>query len=199
MKKRILLAAAILAVLAIALGAFYGGSSRDGDPQNGGPSNEAADASGSQQGEGYGFGRIEAFTATDLQGNVVSEDIFRENDVTFVNYWATWCGPCRDEMPDFQALYDAYGDRVGFITVVQDSAESQESADFAAELSDEYLSFCTNLNPEENLVEALTSGYVPTSALVDKDGYLLMDLMVGALGAGYAEYIEQALEMVGGK
>lgn len=38
-------------------------------------------------------------------------------EVIFVNYWATWCPPCRKEMPSIQSLYDKYGEKVKFVTV----------------------------------------------------------------------------------
>ncbi|MCA9971803.1 MAG: TlpA family protein disulfide reductase [Anaerolineales bacterium] len=49
------------------------------------------------------------FTALDLAGNVVHLSDFRGQTV-MINFWATWCPPCRRELPDFQAAYQAYQD-----------------------------------------------------------------------------------------
>ncbi|MDO5510055.1 MAG: TlpA disulfide reductase family protein [Weeksellaceae bacterium] len=38
-------------------------------------------------------------------------------EVVFINFWGSWCGPCRMEMPSIQALYDNYGDKVKFVTI----------------------------------------------------------------------------------
>ena len=42
--------------------------------------------------------------------------------VVFINYWATWCPPCRAEMPDIQALYDDYKDKVEFVFITNEKA-----------------------------------------------------------------------------
>lgn len=47
---------------------------------------------------------------TDTLGNVVTSDIFAKYQLTLVNFWATWCLPCREEMPYFEKLYKQYED-----------------------------------------------------------------------------------------
>lgn len=55
------------------------------------------------------------FTIKDLQGNVVDFNQFKGKTV-FLNLWATWCGPCRAEMPSIQNLYDKVNkDKVVFV------------------------------------------------------------------------------------
>lgn len=140
----------------------------------------------------YGFGRIAEFSTSDMNDNTVTNDIFSQNKLTFINYWATWCGPCRDELPDFQPLYDKYGDDITFVTVIDDGVNN----DAANELVDEYLSFCINILPTENLLKALSTGYVPTSIIVDRDGNLVFEQIIGAKGDEYAQYLDLALETV---
>jgi thiol-disulfide isomerase/thioredoxin len=90
-----------------------------------------------RSGFGFGFGAAcPAATAAkpshgeadyDWQLQVVGEDetalhVFR-NRVIFVNVWATWCGPCREEMPSIQSLYNTLGNEVAFVVV----SEEEES------------------------------------------------------------------------
>jgi thiol-disulfide isomerase/thioredoxin len=43
-----------------------------------------------------------------------------KGNVIFINFWATWCAPCLEEMPDLQNLYNVYGDKVTFLFVARD-------------------------------------------------------------------------------
>ncbi|MFR3500045.1 MAG: TlpA disulfide reductase family protein, partial [Paraclostridium bifermentans] len=49
---------------------------------------------------------LSGFKTTDLNGNKVTSDLFSKNKLTMVNIWATWCGPCIDEMPEISKLYN---------------------------------------------------------------------------------------------
>ena len=49
---------------------------------------------------------FEDFTAQDLDGNTVDESIFADYEVTMVNLWGTFCGPCLQEMPDLGEISD---------------------------------------------------------------------------------------------
>ena len=55
-------------------------------------------------------------TFYDMEGNAVQLSDFRGKPVV-LNFWASWCGPCKSEMPDFEKAYAEYGDRVHFLMV----------------------------------------------------------------------------------
>jgi len=54
------------------------------------------------------------FTMTDASGRPIQLSSF-QGKPTIVNFWATWCRPCREELPGFQKMYEKYGDRVNFV------------------------------------------------------------------------------------
>jgi thiol-disulfide isomerase/thioredoxin len=57
------------------------------------------------------------------EGTAVSFSEFKD-DVVFLSIWATWCPPCRAEMPNIQQLYEGYGDRVSFVLASQEEPET---------------------------------------------------------------------------
>jgi cytochrome c biogenesis protein CcmG, thiol:disulfide interchange protein DsbE len=81
--------------------------------------------------EGQGQGPLQIgetahdFFAPDLSGNVVALSDFRGQPV-IINFWATWCPPCRVEMPELQAAYEAYQDE-GLVILAVDFQESPET------------------------------------------------------------------------
>ena len=72
--------------------------------------------------------RVADFTVTTWDGQTVSlYDMLEEKDVVLINVWATWCGPCRQEVPAMQAAYEQYGDSVGIIALDAESRDTDEA------------------------------------------------------------------------
>lgn len=69
------------------------------------------------------------FTMTDKDGNEVKLSNFAGKPIV-LNFWASWCGPCQMEMPDFEEMYATYGHEVNFVMVnmTDGSQETVESA-----------------------------------------------------------------------
>jgi len=63
------------------------------------------------------------WTLVDMEKTPVSFREFRD-EVVFLSFWATWCPPCRAEMPNIQHLFEQYGDRVNFILASQEAPET---------------------------------------------------------------------------
>ena len=60
--------------------------------------------------------RAPEFTMTDRDGNEVNFSDFAGKPIV-LNFWASWCGPCQMEMPDFEEMYQMYGQEVEFVMV----------------------------------------------------------------------------------
>lgn len=69
------------------------------------------------------------FTVYDAEGNSYSLSDFQGKPV-ILNFWASWCGPCKAEMPDFEEAYKTYGEDIQFLMVnlTDGSSETVESA-----------------------------------------------------------------------
>jgi peroxiredoxin len=88
--------------------------------------------------------------------------------VVLINLWATWCGPCRKEMPSMEAAYQALKDRGFRIAAISlDEGDSEPVRAFAAELG---LTFDMLQDRSNNSQQAYQAVGVPHSVLVDRDG-----------------------------
>ena len=65
------------------------------------------------------------FSLKDLDGNTVAMSQFIGRPL-LINFWATWCGPCRIEMPELQSVFEEYGDSEDFLILALDQDESAE-------------------------------------------------------------------------
>jgi thiol-disulfide isomerase/thioredoxin len=73
---------------------------------------------------------VATFEARDLDGGRIASDLWRDK-VTLVNFWATWCAPCRAEIPDLIALQEKYRDRLQIVGVSVDEAPAEAVRAFA--------------------------------------------------------------------
>ena len=115
------------------------------------------------------------FETTDLEGNVVkSEELFAAHAVTMVNIWATWCDPCKAEMPELGDLarrIEAERKDAAIVGICYDADEELEACkEILAERNVEYL----NLLPFENMDEQLYLTTLPTTIFVNRDGVILL-------------------------
>ena len=107
-----------------------------------------------------------AFTVTDLDGKTISSDSWR-GKVTIVNFWATWCPPCRAEIPDLITLQEKYRDRLQIIGVSQDETGPDVVRRFAA---DNRMNYPIVMSTPE-LERIFTGIYaLPTSFIIDREG-----------------------------
>ena len=137
--------------------------------------------------------QIGAFDTTDLQGNSVTQDVFQEADLTLVNFWGTFCGPCIREMPELQALAEEYAGRVTVLGVISDMEDLSDSdtKDEAEEITTGQGVKFSNVIPQGSLKDIADSlQFVPTTVIVDKDGNFVGSPVVGADIEGYRKVIE---------
>ena len=108
------------------------------------------------------------FTLSDLQGKSWH---LRElkGKVVLVNFWATWCPPCRKEMPDLQALYDKYKDQ-GFVVL---SISDEEAVKVSPFITERNISYPVLLDPGRKVNEAFVVEGIPKSFVYDREGKLV--------------------------
>ena len=107
------------------------------------------------------------FTLTDLQGKTWHlRDL--KGTIVLVNFWATWCPPCRKEMPDLQALYDKYKDR-GLVVL---SISDEEAAKVSHFITEGGIRYPVLLDPGRKVNDAFAVEGIPKSFVYDRQGKL---------------------------
>jgi thiol-disulfide isomerase/thioredoxin len=125
---------------------------------------------------------------TDLDGRPLSSASWR-GKVTIVNFWATWCPPCRAEIPDLIALQKKYGDRLQIIGISQDEDGPDVVRKFVAQQQMNYPIVMSTPAIEK----AFPGIYaLPTSFIIGPDGKI-MQKHVGMLNAQLTERETRAL------
>jgi len=108
------------------------------------------------------------FTSKTINGEEITLSKLK-GKVVVLNFWATWCPPCRSEMPLFNRVYEKYRDR-GFeiIAISTDSSERQVKK-FIKEFG---IKFPVVMD-KQNLVSKYNVSGLPTSFLIDRDGKII--------------------------
>ena len=109
----------------------------------------------------------------------------QRGQVVMVNFWATWCGPCRQEMPHLNRLYDKYR-AAGFVLLgVNIDDDPRAAADLAAKLG---LRFPVLLDTDKKVSRAYDMSAMPATLLIDRDG------RVRYIHRGYRDGVERTYE-----
>jgi thiol-disulfide isomerase/thioredoxin len=124
------------------------------------------------------------FAVKDLKGNRVPIDQFK-GKVIFLNLWATWCGPCRAEMPTIQKLYDNVAkDNLVFVMLSLD--RDQDKAKIVDYIGHKAFTFPV-YQPSGYLTQQLDIPSIPTTFIVSKDGKIIAR-EVGTTNFGTAKF-----------
>jgi peroxiredoxin len=109
------------------------------------------------------------FTLTDLQGKFWTLKELK-GKVVLVNFWATWCPPCRKEMPDLETLYNRFKDQGFVILGISEDEETPKVGPFIAERK---VSFPILLDPGQKVNNLFQVDGIPKSFVYDRDGKLV--------------------------
>ena len=127
------------------------------------------------------------FTLTDMQAKPWHLANLKGR-VVLVNFWATWCPPCRKEMPDLQALYDKYKDQ-GFIVLAISDEEAAKVTPFLAERK---ISYPVLLDPGRKVNESFVVEGIPKSFVYNREGKLVAQSIDMRTRSQFQEMLAQA-------
>lgn len=119
------------------------------------------------------------FTLKDLSGNSVSLSEL-QGKVVLLNLWATWCPPCRSEMPSMQEIYERFPESDFTILAVAAPNTQRESLEkIRSHIEENSFSFPVLLDENMQVNRDYGTGSIPTSWIIDTEGMLVARL-VGA-------------------
>ena len=130
------------------------------------------------------------FTLIDLEGNRVTLSDFR-GKVVFINFWATWCPPCRAEMPEIEAVYQEYKNQ-DVVVIGVDIRENESEVRQCVEEDDFSWIFVLDTTGAVSASYAITA--IPTSFFLDEEG-VIQSAQIGPMtGRVMEELLVEAMQ-----
>ena len=110
------------------------------------------------------------FTLKDLNGNPISLASLR-GKIVFLNIWATWCAPCREEMPSIESLYNAFKANKDFVVLAV--SQDTDGGSVRPFVQRNHLQFTVLLDPRNEVGERYDVSGIPETFIIGRDGRIV--------------------------
>ena len=118
------------------------------------------------------------FTVTDIDGNTFTlSETLKDHEAVLINFWATWCGPCRSEFPAINKVYEEYKDKVAFIALSVEPRDTNEV--ISSFRADNGLTLPMGRDEDCKLYDTAQTNSIPVTVIVDRFGNAVF-LQVGS-------------------
>jgi thiol-disulfide isomerase/thioredoxin len=132
-----------------------------------------------------------AFSFTDAAGKIATTTDLK-GKVIFINFWASWCPPCRAEMPDLEKLYQKLKDDDRFVFLFMNEDQDKNKGIQYLEKNHFTIPF---YNRSGNVPNEIFSGSLPTTVVINKEGKIVLKHQ-GMAGYNSENFIRQLKELL---
>ena len=178
--KRLILIAGGFALLILVAVLAYHTLSYQAAPENGAAGQSAA----SRQ-------KAPDFTVVDRENKAVSLSALRGKPV-ILNFWATWCPYCKDEMPLFDQLYKEEGNNILFMMIDLTDGQNETVSQGQAYITSKGFSFPVYFDTKQEAIDAYGLNAIPQTYFIDKDGYIVKNIS----GAATEQELRQGIALL---
>ena len=131
------------------------------------------------------------FSVVDAEGNTVKFSDMAGKPVV-LNFWASWCPPCKKEMPDFDKVYQELGDEVQFMMVDMTDGQRETVETATKYVEDQGYALPIFFDTQLEAAYQYNVQSIPKTYFIDKDGYLV----AGAQGTIDEEALRRGIDMI---
>ena len=183
MNKKIVIFIGLILVAVVVVVLSLGLSKNSDNPQT----NEATPAAATAEVDSSALGCI----VYDKNGNKVNISDFKGKPMV-INFWTSWCEPCKEEMPNYQKAFKKYGSQVQFLMIdaTGDPGETVEEA--AAVIEKGGYTFPVFYDKDENAAKEYNLTSLPTTLFIDKYGNVALE----SGGAATYDELEQGINFI---
>jgi peroxiredoxin len=112
------------------------------------------------------------FKLENLEGKQVKLSDFQEKGLVILDFWATWCVPCKNGLPKINELHEKY-DNVNVLAINVDKPRKKSSA--ISHVKSNRFTFHTLFDPKKNVQKQFNVTNIPRTIIIDKDGTIIYD------------------------